>query len=348
MARRRATTDPEASMVRVINVNTLEEVSFLGALLTRASEETEPLKNDTLEAFTVPHPRLSGPWLLLPPKARARRMALSSASVPLGELAVSRQGIRTGANDIFIVAVEASANGYARIVNAAGETATVETGLLRPVVFGTEIQRYDLTSASNFLLYPYRRGVVIEEQELREKYPMAWEYLTRYREDLAARGSLSKMGGRWYELIWKRDEAWLDRPKLLIRDLVLEMAFAVDPGGSTYLVGGTAVVPADPTYLWPLLGYLNSSVVGEYLRQSTPAFRGGFQKIEPRHLDNVPVPFVFTSDSAEARELGNLAQRAAEAKVAQRFDVVRDAEARIEEIVATAIEEIVSVEQTHA
>lgn len=282
---------------------------------------------------------LEEPWLLLPPAARNRRIALSARSATLADVAPTRQGIRTGANDIFIVTLESAASGYARVTNTAGDTATLETELLRPVIFGTEIQRYDTVQPTKLLLYPYRRGAPIEESEFRTRFPNTWEYLERYRYPLAERGSLTRTGGKWYELIWKRDEAWLKSPKLLIRDLITETAFAIDHTGETFLVGGTAVVPENPELLWPLLGYLNSSIVTEHLRQSTPAFRGGFQKVEPRHLDSIPVPFRLLRDADFASQIATSARRAVDAKVSQRLDVLQAAEREIDQLVLKLLDE---------
>lgn len=336
-ARKRVATDSEAPTCRVVNVRATDEVAFLGALLTRAAEEPGEIQNDVLEAFDIPHPRGSSPWLLLSPKARARRLSLTARSVLLGEIAVSRQGIRTGANDIFILVVDSSDGEYARVTNLAGDSATLEAALLRPVVFGTEIQRFDALSTTRCVLYPYLRGFVVEESELRERYPKTFDYLTRYREPLAERGSLVKSGGRWYELIWKRDQQWLDRPKLVIRDLVMECAFAIDEGGGIYLVGGTAIVPAEPASLWPLLGYLNTRVVWDFLRQATPSFRGGFQKVEPRHLDAIPVPLRLIKDASTADAIGGAAKRAVRAKIAKRAGELQEAELEIERIVEVVL-----------
>jgi hypothetical protein len=109
-------------------------------------------------------------------------------------------------------------------------------------VFGSDIRRYEVVSSNRVLIYPYRHGAVIPEADLREAYPLTFEYLTGYRELLAERASIVGGNLRWYELVRKRDETWLRSPKLLIRDLATETSFAIDPAGNTYLVGGTAVV----------------------------------------------------------------------------------------------------------
>jgi hypothetical protein len=248
------------------------------------------------------------------------------------------QGIRTGANDIFIVEIESSDGDLAVVVNSLGDTGVVEMGLLHPVVFGSDIQRYDLVSAPRYLIYPYRSGTVMPEDAIREAFPRTYEYLSYYREPLSVRGSIAAGGLRWYELVRKRDETWLSSRKLLTRDLATETSFALDSTGETFLVGGTAVVPAEPEMALPLLAYLNSSLVNEFLSQITPTFKRGFQKFEPQHLQRVPVLSALVEDRELADRLGALA---AEVVAARREGRVADqalSEKEIDGLLLSAIQ----------
>jgi hypothetical protein len=116
------------------------------------------------------------------------------------------------------------------------------------------------------------------------------------------------MGGRFYELIWPRDEAWLRSPKLMIRDLAPSTAFAVDIAGRVFLVGGTCVVPENPELLLALMAYLNSSTIDRLVRQTTPQFRGSFQKFEPQHIQTIPVLDRLLEDAALIEQLAALAR----------------------------------------
>jgi hypothetical protein len=174
-------------------------------------------------------------------------------------------------------------------------------------VYGSEVQRYEILQPGRRLLYPYRRNRVLPEGELQTRFPNAWSYFVRNRDLLAARASLKKSGGKWYELVWPRDETWLRRPKLLIRDLAPRTAFALDQRGSTFIVGGTAVVPEQPDILLPLLAYLNSSVIDALVRRTTPQFRGDFQKFEPQHIQSIPVLDSVIEDQRLSEQLGSLA-----------------------------------------
>jgi len=329
--RQEGAPDP-ASTVRVILVSDASP-RYIGATLSRAALD-EPFANDMLTAYDAPHPRGVDAWLLLSDRAKAARTHLEAESVLLPELAGIYQGIRTGANDIFIVSAESTTSDpLLRVVNGLEEAALIERALLRPVLFGAEIQRYGRVAESRFIIYPYRNGVLISEAELRDDFPEAWRYLTANRAALMGRTSIEASRLKWYELVRKREEAWLTQPKLLIRDLAPVTSFAPDVSGAFFLVGGTAVVPHDPVLLLPLLAYLNSQTISNYLAEITPSFRGGFQKFEPQHLERVPVPKALAQRGELAERLQELAQEGLTAYANGDEEEASSVDAKVEEAI---------------
>jgi hypothetical protein len=267
--------------------------------------------------YNASQPVGSSPWLFLSPAARRARFQLAESSEQLGAYGGVYQGIKTGANDVFVLEIETSTgSSLAQVRNGFGEVFFVEPALLHPVTYGSNLQRYDSVSADRYLLYPYEFNTVIPESVLREEYPHTYAYLTSYRTLLAERSSIAEGGLKWYELVRKRDETWLSSKKLMIRDLATKPSFTIDEGGHVFLVGGSAVVPVNQELLFPLLGYLNSSVVGWYLAQITPLFRSGFQRIDPQYIREIPVlqEVIESDDLREA--LGELAYLVIEAKKA--------------------------------
>jgi len=318
--------------VRVIEVKALPE-QFVAALLLNA-EAGLPVNEREIRVYLAQHPRGSGPWTLLSMDEKRRQIELSNVSVRLDSIAGIFQGIRTGANDIFILQIVAEDDGYrAELLNGLGDSAVLETGLLQPVVFGAEVKKYDEVKYNKYLLYPYLGGVLLSEGELELRYPQTFKYLHGYREILSSRASIATSGLRWYELVRRRDEEWLRRPKLLIRDLAPETSFAVDPNGNAFIVGGTAVTPEQEDLLFPLLGYLNSKHINSLVQRITPQFRGSFQKFEPQHLQGIPVLARLVEDPPFAEQLGNLARRVVGIDVSQREATV----AKIDEFVEEAM-----------
>lgn len=300
--------------VRVIKVRELP-LRFIGVRLFEADLSDAIMSTKYLEAFNASHPHGAASWVLLSPSTRQARILLENSSESLDTIAGIYQGIKTGANDIFVVEIESYTTGpLIQIRNQLGEVFLIEEDILHPVIYGSDIKRYDVIQPNKYLIYPYHSNSVISEAELRNQFPHAHAYFSFYQSLLANRRTITARGHRWYELAWKRDETWLNSKKLLIRDLATKPAFAFDEVGSTYLVGGTAVIPADTDLLLPLLGYLNSSLMDWYLRQITSSFRAGFQKFEPPHLQRIPILTEIINQSKLSEELTDLVLNVLEAK----------------------------------
>lgn len=327
VARKRTSPDSEKpNTVRVVLVSDTTDARYLGGFLIDALIAEGESDQRVLSTFEIVYPTGEGSWALLSPESQRHRLRLEQNSVLIGELAGVFQGIRTGANDIFIVRIESQDGIFAKVVNGIGEAAVLEMSLLRPVVFGSDIQRYDLIEPRQMLIYPYHRGSVLTEAELKDSNPKTFAYLSNYQTMLSNRSSITASGLHWYELVRKRDEAWLTSPKLLIRDLATRTSFALDSTGEVFLVGGTAVVPADPRILLPLLGYLNSSTASEYLAALTPAFRMSFQKFEPQHLNQLPVPRAIADFGRLAWPLEELVEELLQIQKVDRDPELLDAE----------------------
>jgi len=98
---------------------------------------------------------------------KMEQVRLSDASERLDNIAGIFQGIRTGANDIFIFKIVAEDDRYgAELLNGLGDSAVLEAGLLEPVVFGAEVRKFEAVSYNKYLLYPYEGGSAISEGEL--------------------------------------------------------------------------------------------------------------------------------------------------------------------------------------
>lgn len=337
VAKKRPSGSDHPLRVHVIEVKSLE-ADFIASLLLSANDDLESRNSNLVRTFSARHPTGDGPWMLLSETEQLSRIMIEEVSIRLDTIAAIPQGIRTGGNDLFIVSLEsADGNSLCKATNGLGESFIIESEILEPTVYGSQVKRYENIVTSARLLYPYRNNIPMSESELLQKFPRAWDYFSRNRNILGARASLKKSNGRFYELVWPRDETWLRRPKLLIRDLAPTTAFAIDPAGRVFLVGGTAVVPEDSELLFPLMAYLNSSVVNSLVKQTTPQFRGDFQKFEPQHIQGIPILDRLLQDTGLSEELGFLAETVVETE--ELSDARRDLEGRIDDLIRSAVQE---------
>lgn len=330
VARRRAPDSTPAARMDVMNVYALPQ-RFVSAQLTRTLLD-RTRSNSAIAAFDAATPRTADPWILLSRQDVRRRARLESAGDPLEMCAQAFQGIKTGANEVFVLYPIQEAEATVQVSNKFGRTAHVERSILRPVAFGADLRRYDRVQPSLYLIYPYDNGVPIEEDILEQKYPRAYRYLREYEDVLKARYDVVPPQGtrRWYELSRHREEGWLAAPgKLVMKDLATRPSFALDELG-TFLIGGTAIVPADPQVTRVLLGYMNSSTVAWYLEGTLPAFRGRFKKVEPQHLTRIPIPKVLLQAGEQSYEMLQLVNAALAATRDGDGERLRDVEERID------------------
>lgn len=290
-----------------------------------------------VDTFVVPQPREDSPWVFVPQSDRlARTRVNETSSQTLSEIAGIFQGIKTGANDVFVLSLESTDEAFIGTYrNGFGDVSVLESDLLHPVAFGSHIQKYEHPHTDQYILYPYRDNELIPWSEMEESFPNTARYLLRHKIILDGRRSTSQSGLQWYELIRRRDEAWLSKSKLIIRDLATENAFAVDLSGTIYLIGGTAVVPADEANLIPLLAYLNSDLMTWFLSSSTPGFRRGFRKIEPQHLENLPVMDAVIEDGGVSEQLKDLATKAMQLKADHNLSEYRAVELEINRLICS-------------
>jgi SAM-dependent methyltransferase len=294
---------------RVMSVKDLAGDRFLGARLLDADHASGGLTSPKIESFDARYPEGGEPWLFLSEGDVRDRLRLQDSGPRLDEVASIFQGIRTGANDVFVLeVVEDDQRSMLIARNGLGDTAALEIDILRPCVFGSDMRRNRMAESQRALVYPHQDGRPLSEEVLRSRFPKAHQYLSRYQEALGARSGIRDTSRSWFELVWPRDEEWLNTPKLLIRDLAPTPAFSIDAAGAVYNVGGTAVVPTESIDLFALTAYLNSSIVRDWLQPTAAGFRGGFYKFEPRHVSSIPVPRELLEDESLQAELASLVQ----------------------------------------
>ena len=308
--------DASFRFVRVTDLPDDASDEFLGVDLDRAVASGEDYSNDYVSAYTVrgQHQLAGGArWRFYSTAARIRRNKYEAVSEPFDDVCDARQGVWTGSNDSFVVTVVSGdpwTDHVVEIANGVGDQAPIEASLLRASTFGAEIERYSQFepmgkyAPSRYLIYPLLGGTAMPEPVLRDRYPLAYEYLIRQRPVLASRRGVEAGTVNWFQLERPRPGSWLDAPKLLMRDLAPRPSFAVNEEGGVYIIGGTAVVPNDSDALLPLLGFLNSGLAEWALSSVTPEYQSGYRKVGPQHLRQIRIPrFVVTpNDGGDARE----------------------------------------------
>ena len=152
----------------------------------------------------------------------------------VGDLFNVRQGIRTGANDIFILSSDAR--------NALEER---EHQYFRQAITNTSI-RDGALAISEFVFYPYKKGKLIftSDDELKKAVPRFFEQYLKPNEDrLAARSTVAKRGKPWWSLAEARAFETGGKPRVISKYFGGLGGFAVDLGSDAAVVQGQSWYP---------------------------------------------------------------------------------------------------------
>ena len=293
-----------ASDVRVVNIVDFEDLQVFQGRTTYTSILTfaklPPAKRFAISRFSgnsqyrqqmtnrktesLPIERLKEhPWNFATGLDRSALVKLNNSRHPLITQVFDDvlQGVRTGANAIFLI--------------DSIESPEIEPEILRPYVSGRDIRRCKIVSGHRTLLYPYYQessGKVrlFSEIELRSMFPKAWRYLAGHRQQLAER-KLDRTQA-WYAYSRSQNLKVSWTPKLMVREMMPRSEFAADTAGEVAYSSGYALVAADMTdedmRMWAAI--LNTPTMEFNLRHNGTELHSGWFRLLKHHLQTTRLP----------------------------------------------------------
>jgi len=247
-------------------------------------------------------------WLIPAPAESAISKRLSNLPL-LGDFLEVRQGVVTGADDVFIVDNKLAPDD--------------EPSLFIPLLRDREMQQFVLPKrTSQSVFFPYLNGVKVTEKELRADFPKTWAYLAKFRKRLEGRPALDRYRKAWWEPMWPREPGTLLRPKLVVPHLVIVPRFALDIRGR-YAISRSPFFIArvhsdEATLLKLMLAILNSSVCFWHIQTHSHVYRRGYIMLESKTLARTPVPDIARMSSSVKTVLIDLVERRIKADGQQR------------------------------
>ncbi|MGH7140104.1 MAG: Eco57I restriction-modification methylase domain-containing protein, partial [Pirellulales bacterium] len=198
-------------------------------------------------------------WHLVPDQHQWLLEKLRTRSVSIRELVADRVlwGVKTGLNEAFVITRD-----QRNAILAANPEAEE---IIKPFLFGEDVQRYFVEFQGRWLLYCFH-GVEID------RFPAVVEHLRPYRRQLEGRATKQK----WYEL--QQPSVALvpvfNAPKIVYPEIARECQFTIDQSGY-FTNNKTFVLPtADPF----LLGLLNSRLAFFYFSTTCASLESGNER----------------------------------------------------------------------
>jgi hypothetical protein len=253
-----------------------------------------------------------GKWGFVPPERVALDIKLQRLPT-LRDVAQVRQGLITGADDIFIVSGAQIPKGEKRAYI--------------PFLADREIVPYKVPDQTKrFVIYPFVGDEQLNEEEFKKLYPETWQYLLAHKTKLKKRRSVEQGDSLWWRPNRTREPRNLLREKIVTPHLVISPRFALDVSGK-YSVSHTPYIiarePASLDELLFLLGILNSTPCFWLISQRAHQYSRGYSRLEVATLANIPVPDPASLDGTLLREVIRLVKMRLTASGPRAFELER-------------------------
>jgi hypothetical protein len=285
---------------------------LVGTALEDALQDRE-IRSAAYEVFWSIQPEIGDrEWNFVPPE----RVALDSKleKLPLlGDVTKIRQGLITGADDVFIV--------------SAAQIPKGERAAYVALLPDREIVPYSVPGQTKrFVIYPFLGDEQLDEAKFKDLYPQTWQYLLSHKAKLKDRRSVKEGGSLWWRPNRPREPRNLLRAKIVTPHLVISPRFALDMDGKYAVSHAPYIIAREPASLDELiffLGVLNSMPCFWLISQTAHQYSRGYSRLEVATLARVRVPDPAKLDGTLLREVIRLVKLRLAASGPRAFELER-------------------------
>ena len=209
------------------------------------------------------------------------------------------QGIVTGNDDTHILTrCKVSKNYLKGYSKELGREIEIELGITRPLITGKTPKRNQPVMINDYCIYPYylnKKGKtqIYEESELKAKFPMAFEYLSKFKKALTEKKKKYKTNEKyWYSCHRGRKIDLFERETVITPEISLGGNMTIASKEHYHNSQGYSFIQRedDNTSIYYWLGILNSKIVWWYLTKTGTVLRGGYFRFKEKYLSPIPVP----------------------------------------------------------
>jgi TaqI-like C-terminal specificity domain/Eco57I restriction-modification methylase len=211
-------------------------------------------------------------------------------------------GIQTSADNIyFLYGCVEHKNTITGLSKALNEIVEIEKFLIKPLLKGDDVHRYDKLTQTNFIVFPYevKKGSdsnsvqILDVQTIKEKASNGWEYLSAFEKDLRKRENGKFDNNEWFQFSRNQGLRYENKPKLLCRDICQKSQFAFDEKGEFYttttVYGYIKNVNVNEDYKY-FLAVLNSQLTWYFMKNTAAVLANGYYRYMPRYISEFPIP----------------------------------------------------------
>ena len=212
------------------------------------------------------------------------------------------QGTVSMGDDIYMLKGKIEGNYFIGYSEQIQQHIKLEKDIMRPILKGEDIKRYAPLENSYWLIYPHHsvngKTIPYEESEMKEQFPLTYEYLLPFKSDLVDKKIRYKTNEKyWYALHRSREITMFETPKIITAEISFGCNMTYDTKNLYHNTKCYTILFNDVyvRFTQAYLTILNSRILWYYLSQTGYTLRGGFfcfktKYLEPFHLPDLTSP----------------------------------------------------------
>jgi tRNA1(Val) A37 N6-methylase TrmN6 len=207
------------------------------------------------------------------------------------------QGVVSVGDDIFLMKGEIKGDKFIGYSDKTGNYITIEAATVKPVLKGEDVKKYAPLKNTYYCFYPHiekdGKTVPYEEEFFKENYPLAYNYMLPFKEELTEKKIRYKTNPKaWYSLHRSREISLFEQEKIITPEISLGTNMTIDLNNlyhntKCYTLAKKNDIKEDNRF-W--LAILNSKLLWYFLSSTGYVLRGGFFTFKTKYLEPFPLP----------------------------------------------------------
>ena len=227
-------------------------------------------------------------WLLQSIDVATNIKRIESCGKPLSKVFNIKNGFATLKNEVYVLNVIKQDHDYYYTLTKKGEVFKIEKLICRDVIKPNTLKNeIELNEKIEKLIFPYilsSQGVeIIQEDKLKNEFPMAYEYLLANRETLQKRDKGTREYDTWYA--FGRTQALnISGYKLLFPYISDAPYFVISENKDLLFYNGYALVSDDLRKLQVAQKVLQSNIFWYYIKHSSKPYGGDYYALAKNYV----------------------------------------------------------------
>ena len=222
------------------------------------------------------------------------------------------QGIATSKDDVYFLydctETQSTITGESRQLN---KRVTIEKGLVKPLLKGEDVHRYDNLSSNRYVIFPYKlengTANLYAEEELKLLFPNGYAYLKECETLLRGREKgRFDIDGQWFQFGRRQGLSYGNIPKIVAPEISFGGNYAFDVSGqfySTTTIYGYIMKESCNVSYETLMAILNSKLCWWFMSNTGTVLAQGYYRYKPAYLKPLPIPQISKETDSEIKSL---------------------------------------------